>query len=88
MGIVNVAVVKPLDTSWGSIGSRVVATVEDNALIGGFGELFNSEYKDRDYEIVNIGIPDSFIEHGDIPSLRSEYGLDANSIAEKIIEKL
>ncbi len=88
VGIVNVAVVKPLDTSWGSIGSRVVATVEDNALIGGFGELFNSEYKDRDYEIVNIGIPDSFIEHGDIPSLRSEYGLDANSIAEKIIEKL
>lgn len=88
VGIVNVAVVKPLDTSWGSIGSRVVATVEDNALIGGFGELFNSEYKDRDYEIVNIGIPDSFIEHGDIPSLRSEYGLDANSIAEKILEKL
>ena len=87
-GVTNVAVVKPLDTSWGSIGSRVVATVEDNALIGGFGELFNSEYKDRDYEIVNIGIPDSFIEHGDIPSLRSEYGLDANSIAEKIIEKL
>lgn len=88
VGIVNVAVVKPLDTSWGSIGSRVVATVEDNALIGGFGELFNSEYKDRNYEIVNIGIPDSFIEHGDIPSLRSEYGLDANSIAEKILEKL
>jgi len=88
VGIVNVAVVKPLDTSWGSISSRVVATVEDNALIGGFGELFNSEYKDRNYEIVNIGIPDSFIEHGDIPSLRSEYGLDANSIAEKILEKL
>lgn len=88
VGIINVAVVKPLDTSWGSITSRVVATVEDNALIGGFGELFNSAYKDKSFEIVNIGIPDSFIEHGDIPSLRSEYGLDAKSIADAILKKL
>ena len=88
VGITNVAVIKPVDTSWGNIESRVVATVEDNALIGGFGELFNLEYKDAGYEIVNIGIPDRFVEHGDIASLRKICGIDAESIAQKIKEKL
>ena len=88
VGVTNVAVIKPIDTSWAAIKSRVVATVEDNALIGGFGELFNAEYSDADYDIVNIGIPDQFIEHGDIASLRKICGMDAESIAERIMEKL
>ena len=88
VGVTNVAVIKPIDTSWSAIKSRVVATVEDNALIGGFGELFNAEYSDADYDIVNIGIPDQFIEHGDIASLRKICGMDAESIAEKVMEKL
>ncbi len=88
VGVTNVAVIKPIDTSWSAIKSRVVATVEDNALIGGFGELFNAEYSDADFDIVNIGIPDQFIEHGDIASLRKICGMDAESIAEKVMEKL
>ena len=88
VGVTNVAVIKPIDTSWSAIKSRVVATVEDNALIGGFGELFNAEYSDADYDIVNIGIPDQFIEHGDIASLKKICGMDAESIAEKVMEKL
>lgn len=88
VGVTNVAVIKPIDTSWSAIKSRVVATVEDNALIGGFGELFNAEYSDADFDIVNIGIPDQFIEHGDIASLRKICGMDAKSIAEKVMEKL
>ena len=87
-GVTNVAVVKPLDTSWSSIGAGLVATLEDNVISGGFGEAFTSAYKDSPFDIISIAIPDKFIEHGDIPSLRKECGIDAASAAERIMERL
>ena len=48
--------------------------------------MFASEYNDRDYDILSIAIPDQFIEHGDVPSLRKVCGIDAESVAERIIE--
>lgn len=87
-GVTNVAVVKPLDTSWSSIGAGLVATLEDNVISGGFGEAFTSAYKDSPFDIISIAIPDEFIEHGDIPSLRKECGIDAASAAERIMERL
>ncbi|MBR2674555.1 MAG: 1-deoxy-D-xylulose-5-phosphate synthase [Mogibacterium sp.] len=88
VGITNVAVVKPLDTSWKNINSKLVVTLEDNVLSGGFGESFTEEYKDADYDILNIGIPDKFIEQGDIPSLRRECGIDSESIAAEVLKIL
>ena len=87
-GVTNIAVVKPVDTSLGDLGAKLVVTLEDNVLNGGFGEAFTSAYKDSDFDIINIGLPDSFVEHGDIPSLRKECGIDAASVADKIIERL
>ena len=84
--VVNVAVVKPLDLSWSSLKTKLVVTLEDNVISGGFGESFTSEFRDCAYDIINIAIPDRFIEHGDIPSLRSECGIDAASVAERIRE--
>ena len=57
-------------------------------LSGGFGEAFAVNYKDADFDIMNIGLPDRFVEHGDIPSLRKECGIDAESVANQIIERL
>ena len=88
VGVTNVAVVKPLDTSWESLDTKLVATVEDNVLNGGFGEVFTAAYNEAAYDILNIAIPDEFIEHGDIPSLRKECGIDAESIADKIASRL
>lgn len=87
-GVINAAVIKPLDSTWADIKSRLVVTVEDNIKRGGFGESFTAEFQDAPYDILNIAIPDSFIEHGDIPSLRKECGIDAESIASRIREKL
>lgn len=84
VGVTNVAVVKPLDPSWDSIKAKLVVTVEDNVLRGGFGEAFTEMYRDFGYRILNIAIPDKFVEHGDIASLRKECGIDAGSIAEKV----
>ena len=87
-GVTNIAVVKPVDTSIGDMDTKLVVTLEDNVLSGGFGEAFTALYKDADFDILSIGLPDSFVEHGDIPSLRKECGIDAESVAEKILERL
>ena len=87
-GVINAAVIKPIDSTWGDLKSRLVVTVEDNVKRGGFGEGFTAEFRNAPFEILNIAIPDSFIEHGDIPSLRKECRIDAESIAERITEIL
>lgn len=87
-GVINAAVIKPLDSTWANIDSRLVVTVEDNVIKGGFGESFTAEFKDAGYDIVNIAIPDKFVGHGDIPSLRKECGIDAESIADRIVRRL
>lgn len=84
--VVNVAVVKPLDSSWSDINTALAVTLEDNVISGGFGQSFTAAFKDCGYDIINIAIPDRFIEHGDIPSLRRECGIDARSVAERIRE--
>ncbi len=87
-GVINAAVIKPIDSTWADLKSDLVVTVEDNVLRGGFGEGFTREFSDAPYDILNIAIPDRFVEHGDIPSLRKECGIDAESIAVRITEKL
>ena len=87
-GVINAAVIKPIDSTWADLKSDLVVTVEDNVLRGGFGEGFTREFSDAPYDILNIAIPDRFVEHGDIPSLRKECGIDAESIAARITEKL
>lgn len=84
-GVINTAVVKPLDSTWADLDTRLVVTVEDNVISGGFGESFDSAFKDAGFSILNIAIPDKFIEHGDIPSLRRECGIDAESIYERTL---
>lgn len=88
VGVTNVAVVKPLDTSWRNMDTKLVVTLEDNVISGGFGEEFTSYYKNEKFGILNIAIPDEFVEHGDIPSLRKLCGIDASSVADRILKIL
>ena len=88
VGVTNVAVVKPLDTSWRDIQSKLVVTLEDNAICGGFGESFTSYYKNERFGILNIAIPDEFVEHGDIASLRKVCGIDSATTADRILKVL
>ena len=87
-GVTNVAVVRPLDTSWADLRAKLAVTLEDNVISGGFGEAFTSAFRDHGYDILNIAIPDEFIEQGDIPSLRKECGIDAASVAEDVSARL
>jgi 1-deoxy-D-xylulose-5-phosphate synthase len=63
-----------------------IITVEDGVISGGFGSAvleFMAENKFQ-AEVVRLGVPDRFIEHGTPAELHRECGFDAESIARHI----
>jgi 1-deoxy-D-xylulose-5-phosphate synthase len=87
IGVINARFVKPLDTE--TLLRAVdllpaVVTVEEGTLEGGFGsavlEAANAAGLDTK-NIVRLGIPDRFIEHGERGELLAALGLDVNGIA-------
>ena len=83
--------VKPLDESLLHEvfkNYKTIFTIEDGTIKGGFGSAvleFASKNKYQN-KIQVLGIPDNFIEHGSVLELQHKIGLDAKSIAEKIIK--
>ncbi|QXV65734.1 1-deoxy-D-xylulose-5-phosphate synthase [Mucilaginibacter achroorhodeus] len=63
-----------------------VITVEDGCLEGGMGSAVLEFMADNNYksQIVRLGIPDEFIEHGEQPELWAECGYDAVAIAARV----
>jgi 1-deoxy-D-xylulose-5-phosphate synthase len=84
--------VKPLDSRLGSFAAahRLVATVEDNVLAGGFGAAVAEVLADEKVEthLVRLGIPDQFLPHGKRDALLAELGLDAAGIADRVRKSL
>lgn len=84
--VINARFVKPLDRElileWARKTGAVV-TVEENNLPGGFGDAVLEALVDAGITVPCrcIGVPDTFLEHGDPVQLRAEAGLDANGIA-------
>ena len=54
-----------------------MVTIEDGALIGGFGSAVSEFRSLHNYsaKLICKGIPDEFIDHGSIPELQDEVGL-------------
>lgn len=92
-GLVYVRFIKPFDEKiLKSVLEKydVVITVEENALKGGFGVHIVKFAEDLgiDTKIVNLGIPDKFVEQGPRNLLLKEIGLSSENIARKIKELL
>ena len=54
-------------------------TLEDGVVHGGFGSAFLELLAEREMtriQVKMIGIPDHFVEHGSIPTLRNLCGMD------------
>ncbi len=89
--LINARFVKPIDRE--AIekvleNHELVVTIEENILCGGYGETVE-EYVlelDRDVPAISFGIDDTFVPHGTVAQLRERLGLDAEHIAEKIME--
>lgn len=82
---------KPMDTEMlHHIGKnfRQIVTVEDGVKTGGMGSAVLEFMSDNRYQphIHRIGIPDRFIEHGNVNELYKLCGMDEESIAKTILE--
>ena len=90
-GVVNMSCLKPVDTGLlKELAAKVslIVTLEDNVLAGGIGEEISSMLVNEDVCVMNIGWPDKFIEHGTSDKLYQRYGMDPQSIAERIIREV
>lgn len=92
--VVNARFAKPLDEAviLDCVQRRdLVVTMEEHMLAGGFGsavlELLNQHGADTS-NILRIGIGDTFVSHGKTDLLKQLAGLDADSVVEKIRQRL
>lgn len=84
--VVNARFIKPLDTTLivdlaKQIGK--IITVEDGVLMGGFGSAVLEALAAEaitDVRVTSLGVPDRFIEHGDVKTLYDRYGYDTEAI--------
>ena len=80
---------KPIDAGiLDEVGRRFsrVITVEDGVRCGGLGTAVTEWMADHHYtpEIVRLGLPDEFVEHGTVSELRRIAGIDKATIIQHI----
>lgn len=91
--LINARFIKPLDETllleWIS-NARLVVTVEENTVCGGFGSAILQLMHRRSTlrESLVLGMPDSFIDHASPKQQREQCGLDPQGIARQIAKKL
>lgn len=81
---------KPLDEMMLTIIAQRfqhIFTIEDGSRVGGMGSAVLEWMDDHGYspEVIRLGLPDHFIEHGTVEELRQIVGLDTHSICERIL---
>ena len=93
--VVNARFVKPLDAETMielARNHRLIVTVEEAYLAGGFGSAVMELLEENDLlentGVVRMGVPDEIVAHGDPKSLLAEYGLDAEGIFRKVKKSL
>jgi len=90
VGVINARFVKPLDmaTILRAVEEcRLVVTVEEGTLMGGFGSAVLEAASDAGLDtsrVRRMGIPDRFIEHGERNELLADLGLDREGIAKAV----
>lgn len=93
VAVCNARFAKPLDETYIKEAAKrykVIFTLEENAISGGFGEhvlsvLNQLEYKGR---CEMIGIPDEFIQHGAPGVLKENLKIDTKGIVERVLSVL
>lgn len=90
--LINARFIKPIDTQ---ILDRLVKnhsifiTMEENVFCGGFGERV-SDYIYKNYpnkKVLNIALPDRYVEHGDVSKLKNNLKIDSDSVLNRLKEE-
>ena len=91
--VINARFVKPIDENaieYAAKHHRLLVTMEENVASGGFGERVR-EYFDglkMECKLINIAIPDEYVEHGNVDLLKKEIGIDEESITNVILAEM
>lgn len=89
--LVNARFVKPIDTELIDLllpDHSLLVTLEENVASGGYGEKVRvyTDMLQTKTKVINICIPDCYVEHGSVDILRKELKIDAESVVQSILE--
>ena len=89
--VINARFLKPLDeeTIYEFMKkSQIVVTLEDGTIQNGLGSEVQklAIEKKLEIDILKLGYPDEFVKHGTCQEIEQLYGLDNESVVEKILE--
>jgi 1-deoxy-D-xylulose-5-phosphate synthase len=90
VSLINVRFVSPMDTEmldYLAKRHRIIVTMEENVKSGGFGQKvadYLFETKQQHIRLINIAVPDQFIEQGGVNELHKRFGLDCEGILKRI----
>ncbi len=90
--VANMRFVKPLDQALVAELARThdaFVTVEDGCVMGGAGSAVMEAMQAAGFNlpVLQLGLPDEYIEHGDVASLMSACGLDAAGIEQAVLKR-
>lgn len=94
VSLINARFVSPIDQSMIDHLTQkhnLIVTLEENVRSGGFGQKvadYLFETGRQKVKLLNISVPDVFIEHGSVSELQERFGLDAQSILNRIKEEI
>ena len=83
-GVTAINVVKPMDAAAVNSETKLVVTLEDNTIIGGFSDEFDRMNLEKAFGILNFALPDQFIEQGSIPELREECAMTPEDVVKGV----
>jgi 1-deoxy-D-xylulose-5-phosphate synthase len=91
--VADMRFVKPLDVAMIhdlANENDLLVTLEDNAKLGGAGSAVNEQLvaQHLTVPVLNLGLPDHFVEHGTREELMAQIGLDASGILRSIQKRL
>ncbi|MCH5269298.1 MAG: 1-deoxy-D-xylulose-5-phosphate synthase [Lachnospiraceae bacterium] len=91
--LVNARFVKPVDEEMlkdAATGHKLLVTMEENVASGGFGESVKRclEAMGSRIKILQVTIPDAYVEHGNVELLKREIQMDEESIYSRILGAL
>lgn len=90
--LVNARFAKPVDEEMLKSlqkDHKLVVTLEENVEQGGFGEAVLEICVNRNlsFDVLNIALPDMYVEHGNVDILKQEIGVDPDTITKRIISR-
>jgi 1-deoxy-D-xylulose-5-phosphate synthase len=87
--VVNMRFIKPIDTEildYIAGKHTKIVTLEESTLTGGFGSAVLEYFNEKNYknDVLRIGLPDNFVEHGTQKELHHILKIDPEGIVERV----